>query len=57
MVFLIIQFNFRDIVVSVFQAQDDFCINVKTKQDESNQTTPAEIHALNGTILVGNHNG
>ena len=26
MIFLIIQFIFRDIFVSVFQAQDDFCI-------------------------------
>ena len=29
MIFLIIQFNFRDITVSVFQAQDDFCIKVQ----------------------------
>ena len=29
--FLKIQFNFRDIVVSVFQAQDDFCIKVETR--------------------------
>ena len=31
MIFLIIQFNFRDIFVSVFQEQDDFCIKVKTR--------------------------
>ena len=31
MIFLIIQFNFRDIVVSVFKEQDDFCIKVKTR--------------------------
>ena len=32
MIFLIIQFYFRDNVVSVFQAQDDFFIKVKKKK-------------------------
>ena len=31
MIFFIIQFNFRDIVVSVFQAQDGICIKAKTR--------------------------
>ena len=31
MIFLTIQFYFRDIFVSVFQARDDFCIKVKTR--------------------------
>ena len=40
MVFLIIQFNFRDIVVSVFQEQDDFFIKVKKKMATDFQTKP-----------------
>ena len=40
MIFLIIQFDFRDIFVSVFQAQGDFCIKVKNKMATDFQTKP-----------------
>ena len=58
MIFLIIQFNFRDIVVAVFQVQNHFCIEMKTRwRLIFKLTTPPEIHALTGTNLVGNHKG
>ena len=45
------------VVVSVFQAHDNFCIKVKTKcRLIFNLNHPPEIHALTGTTLVGNHN-
>ena len=66
MIFLMIQFNFRDIVMSVLQAHDDFCIKVisnkmatefQTKRRPPPPHLTPEIHAMTGTILVGNHNG
>ena len=40
MVFLIIQFNFHDIVVSVFQAQDDFLHQNENKMATDFETKP-----------------